>query len=397
MSDPEGDESAAERDPTSSGPRPNPMDRPWVHPSELHSIVANPLPPPQVRPREWVIGVVSALAGITATLLVLVAFGALGERNRAVLPPPVFTNANSSVNYRTALEVNEEVSPSIVTVRAVAGDTTTYGSGVAVKSDRVITSAHLIVNASTVTLLTRDNRTLGAKIIGADADTDLALLQVVGGTLAFRPLARTDPTAGLPVVGVANLRGKTWLGIDIISLRNQVATTATGTSMWGLLRADLLTTPETSGGGLFDADGELVGILTSPPGVPVPGLAVPIAVADDVSRQLEATGKVIHGWVGATAEDSPDPPGAKIVSIVPGSPAAQAKLEPGDVVTRAGGQPVTSYGDFMAAWRGRNPGDSLSVVVHRGHQDESATVTVGNDPSQAPTATTAAPAAPANG
>jgi putative serine protease PepD len=386
VSDPEGEESASERDETPRAPRPNPMDRPWVHPSELRSFVASPLPPSQAHPREWVIGLLSAVVGAAVALLVLVAFGALGERNRASIPPPVFTNANSAVNYRTATEVNDEVSPGIVTVRATAGDTTTLGSGVAVNSDQVMTSAHLIVNASALNIVTRDDpaRTLDVKVVGADADTDLALLQVSAGTLAFRPLARDAPRVGLPIVGVANSKSGRWLGINIISQDDQLSMTGTGTMMWGLLRTGLLTAPETSGGGLFNSDGELIGILTSPPGVPDAGLAVPIATADDVRRQLASTGKAIHGWLGAQAEDSQDPVGAKIVAVVPGSPAADAKLAVGDVVIRAGGAPVTSYGAFIASWRGRKPGDSLSLDFRRGHATQTATVTVGSDQPAAP-------------
>ena len=110
--------------------------------------------------------------------------------------------------------------------------------------------------------------------------------------------------------------------------------------------------PETSGGGLFNTNGELVGILTSPPGVSTTGLAVPIRIADDVRDQIESSGKVDPRLARprrrrrhATVPAPRSPPS------FPDSPAAAAKLEVGDVITRAGGQFVGGLDDLIAEWR----------------------------------------------
>jgi serine protease Do len=163
-------------------------------------------------------------------------------------------------------------------------------------------------------------------------------------------------------------------------------TTANGSMMAGLLGAELATTPETSGGGLFNTNGELVGILTSPPGVSTAGLAVPIAMADDVRDQLESSGKVTHGWLGLTADDAKDRPGATVTSIFPDSPASAAKLEVGDVITRAGGQFVGSFDDLIAEWRRHRPGDSIAIDYHRGRsaRDVQVTATLTGPPPVAP-------------
>ncbi len=375
MSDPAGDEGASERDESSGGPRPDPLDRPWVHPSELHSYVENPLPPVQARPREWVIGLVSATVGVAATLLLLVAFGAIGERHRSAITPPVLTNANRAVVYSDAARVYQEVSPSVVALRATTGDTVTVGSAVAVKSDRVMTSAHLVENAGSIMVETADQRTFTAKLIGTDPDTDLALLDVSGADLPFRPLATREPQLGDPVIAVALPKGRSFLGVNIIQHENRLVTTPQGNEIAGLLEAGIKTVPETSGGGLFDPDGQLVGILSTPPGALfLSGLAVPIKVADDVRRQVESSGKVTHAWLGVAGADSEEPFGAKITEILPNSPALDAKLAPGDIVTRAGGRTVTTYADLMAAWRRRVPGDSLVVVFQRGRSEHTVNV-----------------------
>jgi len=384
VSGPEGGESASDRDENPSGPRPNPKDRPWVHPSELSSFVPNPLPEPQARPREWVIGLASAAVGIAVTLLVLVAFGAFGERNRATIPPPVLTNAKSVVDYGVAVRVSEEVSPSIVTLQTTGNETVAIGSAVAVRSDRVLTSAHLLFGAAALSILTADDRTVTAKLVGVDVDTDLALLDVSGADLPFSPFSRTTPTIGQPVVAVAVAKGRPFLDMGIISRQNELAQWS-GTTMAGLLQAGVGTSADMSGGALFDANGELVGILTSPPGITQQGLAVPISVADDVRRQLETTGKVSHGWLGVGLVDSRDSPiGAKITSVIADGP-ADGKLAVGDIVTRAGGEPVTSSGDLIAEWRKRNPGDSLSLLVRRNRVSRTINVTLSDDPAEATT------------
>jgi S1-C subfamily serine protease len=401
MSDPAGEEGAFERDESSGGPRPDPLDRPWVHPSELHSFVENPLPPVKTRPREWVIGVVSAAVGVAATLLLLVAFGAIGERHRSPITPPVLTNASRSAVYSDAVRVYEEVSPSIVALRATSGDTTTLGSAVAVKSDRVMTSAHLVINASSIVVITSDQRTFTAKLVGADADTDLALLDVSGADLPFQPLSTREPQLGDPVVAVALPKGRSFLGMNVIQHQNMLVDTPAGTAIAGLLESGIKASPETSGGGMFDPDGQLVGILAAPPGGPNPsGLSVPITVADDVRRQIESSGKVAHGWLGVAGADNEDPFGAKITEILPDSPAVE-KLAPGDVVTRAGGRAVTTYADLMAAWRRRVPGDSLVVVFQRGRSEHTVNVPLtderGTPPAPPPTSDTdAAPSSADN-
>ncbi len=387
----EGDDAAREGDDSTGGPRPDPLDRPWVHPSELRSYVANPLPASQARPREWVIGLVSATVGVAATLLVLIAFGVLGERTRSPLPPPVITGANTAVDYAVAGRVSQFVAPSVVTVRATTSDGINVASGVAVSSNRVLASAHVVVGATAMSVSTLDGHTYPSKIMGSDADTDLVLLDVPGADLSFQPLAGAAAKVGQPVVAVATTKGNhAYLALDIISRLNLLVTTSTGSMLAGLLGAELNTTAETSGGGLFNTNGQLVGILTSPPGVGISGLAVPIGVADDVRDQIESSGKVTHGWLGLTADDTSDRAGATVTAVLPDSPAAAAKLDVGDVITRAGGQFVGNVADLMAEWRRGRPGDSIEITYRRGHSSRDlrvqATLTGPPPPPAAPAA-----------
>jgi len=385
VSGPEGDDGVPAGGQSSGGPRPDPLDRTWVHPSELRSYVANPLPPAPPRPREWAIGLGSAAVGVAATVLVLVAFGALGERNRSPLPPPVVIPENHVIDYSVAARVSQAVEPSIVEIRATAGDVTTTGSGVAISSNRVLTSAHLLVGAATVSVSTYDGRSFTAKIMGSDVDTDLILLEVSGANLAYRPLSDDEPKIGQPVVAMAVTRGANpYVGINVVSARNVLVTTATGSTIAGLLQVGIPTSPETSGGALFDTFGRIVGILTTPPGVPAQGLAVRMSVADDVRDQIEASGSVTHGWLGITAVDARDRPGARITAVLPDSPAATAALDVGDVIVEAGGHPIRSAGDLVAEWRRRRPQDLLMLVYRRDRGSHRTTATLAAPPQPGP-------------
>jgi S1-C subfamily serine protease len=281
----------------------------------------------------------------------------------------VITGANTPIDVGVAGRVGLFVTPSVVTVRATNPNGTTVASGVALNSNQVLTSAHVVVGATAVTVSTGDDdHQFAAKIMGSDADTDLVLLDVTGADLAFQPLAAAAPKVGQPVVAVATTRGNhPYIAIDIISRLNILETTSTGSVLAGLLGTEMNTTAETTGGGLFNTNGELVGMLTSPPGVSTPGLAVPISVADDVRDQIESSGKVTHGWLGLTADDTKDRAGATVTAVLPDSPAATAKLEVGDVIIRADGAFVGNFADLLAEWRRGRPGDTIDITYRRGH------------------------------
>ncbi len=163
-------------------------------------------------------------------------------------------------------------------------------------------------------------------------------------------------------------------------------TTSTNATLAGLLGTELNTTAETTGGGLFNTNGQLVGILTSPPGVTTMGLAVPIRVAGDVQDQIESSGKVTHGWLGLAADDAKDRAGATVTAVFPDSPAAGAKLEVGDTITQAGGQFIGGFDDLIAEWRRHRPGDSIAITYRRGHA---------SSPRDVPVTLTGPPAPPA--
>jgi S1-C subfamily serine protease len=382
-----GGDGAPEPDDVPSGPRPDPLDRPWVHPSELRSFVATPeAPPHEVRPREWAIGIGSAVAAIVATVLVLVAFGTLGGRHRSPLPPPVVSSPSDVIDYAVAKRVGAVIAPSVVTVRVGGDAPAPIGSGVVLQSDRVMTAAHLLAGATKVDIVTPTGERLDAKVVGADPQTDLALLAVTGGDLALAPLGSANPLqVGQPVVAVTATKDIHYkLGINVVSDRNLMVDTGTGVDIAGLVETGITVTPDMAGGALVDQYGSVVGILTHPaaasPYAGANGLAIPASTVHDVQDQLDNSGKVSHGWMGVVcSKDDADRPegGATITVVVPGSPAAKAGLAPDDIVVQAGGEPVSGRADLVAASRSLRPQDPLDVRYLRAGKSRTTTVNLG--------------------
>jgi S1-C subfamily serine protease len=378
-----------EPDDPASGPPPNPLDRPWVHPSELSSFVATPdAPARETRPREWAVGIGAAVAAVLATVLVLVAFGALGGRHRSPLPPPVVTNAGDVIDYSVAERVGAVVAPSVVTVK-VGGETTKpVGSGVVLKSDRVITAAHLLTGASDVEVSTTTGDNLKARVVGVDPQTDLALLAITGGDLQLATLGSwSPPRVGQTVVAVTAAGNHHRVGINVVSDLDVMVDTGTGIDVAGLLETGIAVSPDMAGGALVDPDGNLVGILTRPATTGPAGLAIPVALVRDVEDQLDSSGssgKVTHGWLGVVCDpDDAEQPGggARIDAVMSGSPAEKAGLQPGDVVVRADGSMVGGRPELVAAVRSLRPQDSLALQYERDGRTRALTVNLGaSDP-----------------
>jgi S1-C subfamily serine protease len=375
-------EGAPEPDDTPSGPPPDPLDRPWVHPSELRSFVSTPTAPPrEPRPREWAIGIGSAVAAVLATILVLVAFGALGGRHRSPIPPPVVTSPGDVVDYAVAERVGAAVAATVVMVRVRTPDgTRPAGSGVAVASDRVITAAHNLGGATDVVVVTNLGTELTAKVLGSDPQTDLALLSVSGGGLHLAQLGNSGPPRVGQTVVAVSAGPHPRVNIDVVSDRDVMVDAGPGPDVAGLLETGIPVTAEMSGGALVDPDGNLVGILTRAASGTPDGLAIPVSMVRDVRDQLEGSGKVTHGWMGVVCAEDPAesrPQGGAVVqTVVPGSPAADAGLMPGDVIVRAAGRLVSARPDLVAAVRSLRPQDPLDVQYLRDDRTRTATVTL---------------------
>ena len=272
------------------------------------------------------------------------------------------------------------------------------GSGVIVDAQRgyVLTANHVVAHASAVQIRTKDGRKFAARVVGRDAPTDVALLQI-GEPAALKAVALGDSDAlqvGDFVIAVGNPFG---LGQTVTSGLVS-ALGRTGLVKQGyedFIQTDAAINPGNSGGGLFNLRGELVGINTaiiSPGGGNVGiGFAVPINMARKVMEQLARTGRVERGRIGIALEDMEAPAngvvqGARIKEVSPGSPAERAGLRRGDIILKANDLPIRSATQ-MRNLIGLTPvGQQVRLTIERDRATETATVEVAPPNDQRPRA-----------
>ena len=260
------------------------------------------------------------------------------------------------------------------------------GSGVIVDVQRgyVLTANHVVANATAVQIRTKDGRKFAGRVVGRDAPTDIALLQI-REPAGLKAIALGDSDAlqvGDFLIAVGNPFG---LGQTVTSgLVSALGRTGLGKHGYeDFIQTDAAINPGNSGGALINLRGELVGINTaiiSPGGGNVGiGFAVPINMARKVMEQLAITGRVERGRIGIAVEDLDEPgttQGARIKEVTPGSPAEKAGLRRGDIILKANDLPIRSATQ-MRNLIGLTPvGRQVRLTIERDRVTESATVEV---------------------
>jgi Do/DeqQ family serine protease len=253
-----------------------------------------------------------------------------------------------------------------------------------------MTNAHVVENASNIEVTTKDNRRLTAKLIGRDADTDIAVLQIPSGSLTAVPIGDSDRLqVGDFVLAIGNPFG---LGQTVTS----GIISALGRSGLGIegyedfIQTDASINPGNSGGPLVDLQGRVVGINTAilaPGGGNVGiGFAVPINMARQVMDQLVNYGEIKRGRIGVAIQDlTPDlaqalgtrhTQGAVIARVEPGSPAERAGLRTNDLVVAINGAPMRSGTELRNRVGLSRIGDEVELTVERGGAERSVAVRI---------------------
>jgi serine protease DegS/serine protease DegQ len=249
------------------------------------------------------------------------------------------------------------------------------GSGVIVSADGyVLTNNHVIASADDIQILLYDGRVAKAKLVGADEETDLAVLKIDTGNLPVIQMA--DPKklrVGDVVLAIGNplnLNQTVTMGI-ISAIGRQLS----NSSPEDFIQTDAAINLGNSGGALVNSNGDLVGINTlligkaaNAEGI---GFAIPVDTATNVLRQLIATHHVIRGWLGANygfvpvAADSGLPAaavrGAQVTEVYAGGPAAAAGIQPHDILLRLGTDDIRDPADLSRHEAMLKPGSKVEV------------------------------------
>jgi len=256
--------------------------------------------------------------------------------------------------------------------------TESLGSGVILDaSGVVVTNDHVISGASRIWVTTADGREFEAKLEGADADNDIAVLTVDAKNLRAAKIGTTsDLMIGETVIAIGNPFGlSNTVTTGIVSAIHRTVKGESGRNYSDFLQTDAAINPGNSGGALVNVLGELIGINTAiVGGANTIGFAIPIDRARRVVDELLHYGEVKSVWLGlrGTSVSLGQPlrsgargQGLRVRSVYPNSPAARAGLLPGDVVIAIDGRPVEGRDDFDTALASAGTGRPLVVAFRR--------------------------------
>ena len=318
------------------------------------------------------------------------------------------TAASSSGSSLTTEQVADLVSPSVVVItteQVVYSQWSWYGqnqvesgagSGVIISSDGyILTCAHVVDGASTITVTIGD-KDYTATLVGEDTTSDIAVIKIDADGLTPATVGNSDSLkVGQSVMAVGNPLGELG-GIvtgGMISALNRSVTIQGSSSVntMSLIQMDASVSPGNSGGGLFNMNGELVGIVnakSSSSDAEGLGFAIPINDAIKVAQELlengYVTGRPYLGITYLAVEDAQTAAqlgvnayGVYVVEVVKGGPAEKAGLQAGDRIVSVDGTEIASKDDLGTLMQKHAAGDTLSITIAREGQMQTVNVTLG--------------------
>jgi serine protease Do len=277
------------------------------------------------------------------------------------------------------------------------------GSGVIISSDGyILTANHVVEGADEVKVaLASGGQEFTAKVIGADAPTDVAVLKISAKDLPIVTMADSDKLeVGDVVLAIGNPFG---VGQTVtMGIVSAVGRTALGINQYeDFIQTDAAINPGNSGGALVDAEGRLVGINTAifseSGGYQGVGFAVPVDLARSVMDRLIKYGKVTRGYLGVDIQsltpelaqefNLPDQSGALVTDVEPGTPAAKAGIQNGDVIRELDGKKITDSQQLRLTISESAPGTKVTLNLLRGESgkkpaEKTITATLGTLPGQ---------------
>ena len=269
------------------------------------------------------------------------------------------------------------------------------GSGVIVSpSGYILTNNHVVEEADEIEVILNDSRRAKAKVIGADPDSDLAVLKIELDKLPTIVLGNSDALqVGDQVLAIGNPFGvgqTVTNGIVSALGRNQLGIN----TFENFIQTDAAINPGNSGGALVDSNGNLLGINTAiysrSGGSMGIGFAIPVSTAKQVLEGLVKDGQVTRGWIGVEPHDLSAElaetfdvnikEGVIITGVLHNGPAAKAGIKPGDVIETVGDRKISDVTQLLATVASLKPGTAVPFTVNRKSQELTLTVTPGVRP-----------------
>jgi len=324
---------------------------------------------------------------------------------------PVGTNVSQVHIDESSAVINavQAAMPAVVTIQSQQGAGSGVGSGFIYDSDGwIVTNKHVVEGATALTVILNDSRELAGEVYGIDTLTDLAIVKVEATGLPTVPIGSSDDLEpGQLAIAIGNPLGnfENTVTTGVISgLGRQIqagdATQSTSEQLNNLIQTDAAINPGNSGGPLLDSAGQVIGINTAvsqeAQGI---GFAIPIDVAKPIMELAVAGEPLVRPWIGVyyqpvtkqLAEEmglgvdygvliDSNRPG--VPAVFPGSPAADAGLQEGDVIVAVDGERVDADHDLATRILPHQPGDRVTLSVMTDGSTQDVPVTLGTLPDQ---------------
>jgi 2-alkenal reductase len=313
----------------------------------------------------------------------------------------------------TITQAVKKVGPSVVTVsgtipgqmtfRGMSSSSTVSGSGVFISNQGyILTNNHVIADTQgDLTIVLSDGTQETAKIVGADQYSDIAVLKTSGKVPAVATLGNSDVlNPGETVIAIGSPLGdfKNTVTVGVVSATGRSIDSGNGYSIDNLIQTDAAINQGNSGGPLVDLAGNVIAINTlivrnSGTGTVAEGLgfAIPINTASTVAQQLIQFGSIAHPYLGvsfqavspdiANAYNLPVQWGAYVTDVAANSPASQAGMQQGDIITSLGGVALDGTHDYINVLYNYKPGNQVTLVYNRNGKAIQVQVTLGTAPS----------------
>ena len=349
------------------------------------------------------VGLAGGIVGAGALVGVLVSAGVVGNTT-------VTTSGSGSTQSITINPADEDTTqanavaakslPSVVSINVTTSDGQGVGSGVVLDTDgNILTNYHVIDGAQSISVSVNGNSYDGT-VVGSDESSDLAVVKIDPGSDTLTPIEVGDSSSlqvGDWVMSIGSpfgLEQSVSTGIVSSLYRSTMLQNTSGNTIYtNLIQTDAAINPGNSGGALVDSEGKLVGINSiiesesgSSSGV---GFAIPGNYAVEVAKKIIAGETVTHAYLGgsfqtvtaqnARANNLSVNQGAYVAEVTSGSPADQAGIKQGDIITGIDDEEITSSDGVVLAVRSHNVGDTVSVKLMRGTQEMTVSVTLGSD------------------